>query len=262
MRVAAFSECFDNKGAPDYGAFQERMIVPSANAVPLPDDISFNQGTLLPMAVYTTFAGMYTLGVPFDTSYSPEDKQGILVWGGSSSVGSGVIQVAKLMGFTVYTTASPKHHAYLKTLGASRVFDYKAENVEASIIKAGKEDGLTFKVMYDAVGQIKPVLAVFKELKVPGPVIVAEAAVLREETPLVEDVEVKFVLAPKDEKAQTSSDFFRFVFNVWLKERLAKKDYVPSPSLTLLEGGLEGLNRGLDAWKAGVSGEKIVLEIS
>ncbi|KAL8654309.1 MAG: hypothetical protein Q9226_003484, partial [Calogaya cf. arnoldii] len=74
-----------------------------------------------------------------------------------------------------------------------------------------------------------------------------------------EGVEVKFVAAPTEEKPQT--EFFAFVMNRWLKEKLEKGEYKPSPAIKVVDGGLDGLNKGLDELKAGVSGTKLVLEI-
>ena len=61
------------------------------------------------------------------------------------------VQSARLLGFTVYATASAKHHDYIKSLGASRVFDYRDSNVEGAIVQAAKEEGLIFQHGYDAV---------------------------------------------------------------------------------------------------------------
>lgn len=75
----------------------------------------------------------------------------------------------------------------------------------------------------------------------------------------VSGVEAKFVTIPqaKDER----DEHFHFVFGVWLKEKLAKKEYVPSPHIQVIEGGLESANRALDLIKEGVSGTKLVLEM-
>lgn len=47
------------------------------------------------------------------------------MYGGSSSVGTTAIQLAKAAGATVVTTASKHSHEYCKELGADKVFDYK-----------------------------------------------------------------------------------------------------------------------------------------
>lgn len=72
-RVAAFAPCFFVQGAPDYGAFQTRVLVPAANAVPLPQGMGFPEASLLPLAVLTAWSGWYTVGLPRDTAYAPAD---------------------------------------------------------------------------------------------------------------------------------------------------------------------------------------------
>ena len=258
-RVAAFAPCFFTKGLADYGAFQTRVLVPATNATPLPSHISFNEASLLPMAVGTAWSGCYSAGVPRDTAYTPQDKKGILVWGGASSVGSAMIQVAKSMGFIVYATASEKHHEYLKTLGASKLFDYKSETVVEDIIKAAKADGVTIQTGLDTAGQVKSCLDILKEFKGSETAKLATAVPPPEDMPTVEGVEVKFVVAPQDEKERT--EHFHYCFGVWLKEKLEKEEFVPSPKVKVVEGGLESINKGLDELKKGVSGVKLVIEV-
>jgi len=47
----------------------------------------------------------------------------LFVYGGSSSVGQYAIQLAKLSGYKVVTTASKRNHELVKSLGADLVFD-------------------------------------------------------------------------------------------------------------------------------------------
>ncbi|KAK7531226.1 hypothetical protein IWX50DRAFT_620223 [Phyllosticta citricarpa] len=75
----------------------------------------------------------FTIGVQGTPLFTPADKQGMLVWGGASSIGSAAVQSAKAMGYSVHATASAKHHGYLESLGATRVFDCKAAGVEQQI---------------------------------------------------------------------------------------------------------------------------------
>lgn len=260
-RVAAFATAFYKQGAPDYGAFQTHVLVPYESSVPLPRGMSFTEATLLPMAVETVWAGWYTIGVPRDAAYTPADKKGMLVWGGASSVGSAAVQIAKLLGFVVYATASEKHHEYVKGLGASKVFDYKDEGVVGSVVKAAKEDGVTLNTAYIAAGhgQVQPCVDILKEFKGEGTAKLASAPVLPEELPKVEGVEVKFVQPPNDEEAR--NEHFHFVFGVWLKEKLETGEFVPSPKVQVVEGGLASVNKALDELSKGVSGVKLVVEV-
>ena len=259
-RVSAFAPCFYTKGDPNYGAFQSLALVPAANVTPVPQGVSFNEASILPMAVATTWSGLYSIGVPRKTAYKPADKQGFLVWGAASSVGSAVVQVAKSMGYVVYATASAKHHEYLRGLGASKVFDYKSEDVVGSIVKAAKADGVTVSVGYDTAGQTQSCQEILKQLRRGNEVgRLASAVPVKEGTPTVEGVDVKFVMAPGDDKERT--EHFQFVFNVWLKDMLEKGDFVPSPKIQVVGKGLEALDDGLDELKKGVSGAKLVVEV-
>jgi len=70
-------------------------------------------------------------GLPPPSADSPQ----ILIWSGSTAVGQYAIQLARAAGYHVITTASPKHHAFLKELGASETYDYKEERLPEKISK-------------------------------------------------------------------------------------------------------------------------------
>lgn len=62
----------------------------------------------------------------------PDKDQGksILIWGGATATGIIAIQIAKrVYGMKVITTASSKHHAFLKSLGADLAFDYHDKKI-------------------------------------------------------------------------------------------------------------------------------------
>ena len=75
----------------------------------------------------------------------------------------------------------------------------------------------------------------------------AAAIPLKTDEPKVEGVEVKFVAAPEDGEERT--EHFRFVFNVWLKERLEKGEFVPSPKVQVIGKGVESVQEGLNMLK-------------
>jgi hypothetical protein len=102
-------------------------------------------------------------------------------------------------------------------------------------------------------------LEILKQLKGEETAKLASAIPLSEDSPKMEGVEVKFVAAPRDAKERT--EHFHFVFGVWLKKKLEAGEFVPSPKVKVIEGGLESANKGLDELKKGVSGVKLVLEV-
>lgn len=258
-RVTAFAQAFFEQGNPDYGAFQKKVLVPASSVCPLPDGMSFNEGAILPMAVQTSMAAWYTIGLARDTKVTPEDKKGVLVWGGSSSVGGAGVQQAANMGYVVYATASLQHHEYVKKLGASKVFDYKDSDVVKNIVTAAKRDGITIDLAYDAAGALQSILEILNAAKGDDVAKLASAVSLGPQPPIVEGVNIKFVAAPKDPAER--SEWCQWLYWTWLKEKLLTREFLPSPTIKVVDGGLGSANKALDELKGGVSGVKLVLEV-
>jgi NADPH:quinone reductase-like Zn-dependent oxidoreductase len=147
---------------PSHGAFQKFATVPGHAVAELPTSISLIRGAVLPLSISTAAAGLYqkhSLAVPFPTNEKIRTGIGrtLLVWGGSSSVGSSVIQLAVASGVEVYATASARNFGYCKQLGAEKVFDYHDGDVEEQVVDALK--GKTVAGAYHAVGGDGAVLA-------------------------------------------------------------------------------------------------------
>ncbi|KAL3443598.1 chaperonin 10-like protein [Aspergillus insuetus] len=259
-RVIAFASSFYQNGSPDHGAFQQFALAQAESVVPLPDELSFEEGAVFPMGVLTALTAWTTIGIPLDTRYTPGDKQAILIWGGASSVGSFAVQSARLIGFTVYTTASPKHHEYLKELGAHAVFDYKASDVVEQIVRAVKQDGVKLHTAHCVVdGGLQPTLDVLKEIKGDEVAKVVHSPVLPPDHPTLDNTQITFNFPPMDAAARDKH--MHQCFHGWLAGSLKSGSVVPSPALQVESGGLEGLNAALDKLRAGVSGTKIVVSL-
>ena len=258
-RAIAFASSFYQDGSPDHAAFQKRVLARSEGVIRLPDALSFAEGAIFPLAVLTALSGWTTIDIPPDTKYTRDDKQAVLIWGGASSVGTFAVQSAKSMGFTVYTTASAKNHAYLKKLGADVVFDYKAADVVRQIVDTVKKDSVKLQTAYCAANDsLQPTLDVLKETKGDAVAKVAHAP-LPPDGIALEGAEIKFVLPPMD-PAERHEHMYK-CFHVWLQQGLKSGTVVPSLRIQTEAGGLEGLNKALDKLKAGVSGTKIVVPV-
>lgn len=259
-RVAAFASSFYQNGSPDHGAFQEYSLAQSEAVVALPDSLSYEEGAVLPLAVMTALTSWTTAGVPLNAKYAAQDKQAALVWGASSSVGTFIVQAANTLGFRVYVTASPKHHEYLKTLGAHATFDYKESDVISQIVRTVKADGVTLNIAHAVVNDsLQPVLDVLREVKDDNVAKVSHSPVLPENHPTLDNTEIKFNFPSMDPAARDKH--MADCFHGWLAAALKSGSVVPSPSIQVENGGLEGLNAALDKLRAGVSGTKIVVPI-
>ena len=92
----------------------------------------------MPVAAQTAWQGLFTHG-------HLEKGQTILIHGGAGAVGAYALQLASHAGATVIATASGDDEAYLNSIGASRVIDYR----EAQFEKALREK---VDVVFDLIG--------------------------------------------------------------------------------------------------------------
>lgn len=83
------------------------------------------------------------LNLPNDPLPTP---QPILIYGGSTATGILGVQYAKLSGYRVITTASPRNFEYLKSLGADATIDYHSPTAVDEIKKAA---GAPLKLAWD-----------------------------------------------------------------------------------------------------------------
>jgi NADPH:quinone reductase-like Zn-dependent oxidoreductase len=121
------------------GGFQQYTVVLERMACPIPDSLSFTDAAVLPLGVSTAACALFQddqLRLRPPSLEAAPAGQTVLVWGGSTSVGSNAIQLAAAAGYEVITTASPRNFEYVKSLGAAHVFDYHSPSVVPDIIAA------------------------------------------------------------------------------------------------------------------------------
>ncbi|CAD6575274.1 MAG: hypothetical protein ASARMPREDX12_007178 [Alectoria sarmentosa] len=254
-RVAAFAMFLSQM---DEAGFQEYVLANAGCSAKIPDCMSFEEGSLLPMAVATSGVAIFAnLGVP--TTSGGGQKGGFLVWSGASSVGSGAVQIAAAMGYDVFTVASPRHHAYVKTLGAKFVFDYNNPDVVSEIVAAAKEAGTELKLAYDAISENGTAATCVQVLQQFGGGKLCLTLSTPEETEPPDKVEVSRTMAMR-----IGTDWKEggtWLFNDWLEKALVDGSYKPSPGIQVVEGGLAGVQKALDLHRKGVSGKKLVVPL-
>ena len=135
--LAAGSDKSRNRAAE--GAFQDYVVLLAHMAAPIPDAMAFAKAAVLPLGLSTAACGLFqkdflAMNAP-SAAPKPAGKT-LLVWGGSTSVGSNAIQLAVAAGYDVVTTASPRNFDYVKRLGAREAFDYRSRTVVSDIVSA------------------------------------------------------------------------------------------------------------------------------
>ncbi|HJT59346.1 MAG TPA: zinc-binding dehydrogenase [Ktedonobacteraceae bacterium] len=113
------------------GGYAGKMAVPASLLVRIPDGVTFEQAAATGLTSSTAWGALFDLG-------HLKAGERVLIWAGSSGVGSIAIQFAKHAGCWVATTAGSKDKAeQLRNLGADMVVNHKEENVGQAIQKAG-----------------------------------------------------------------------------------------------------------------------------
>ncbi|KAA1476154.1 GroES-like protein [Dentipellis sp. KUC8613] len=233
-----------------------------------PDNITDEEAATVPLAIFSALQGLHLIA-DFPKR-APLGGRPLLVWGGSSSVGQYAIQLARIAGYKVITTASPKHHAFVKSLGAAVAIDYRAPDVVEQIIAASGRGGVDF--VYDAISENGSIELAARAFRKDGPR--KSAVVLPPDlSNLDPTVEYHLVMpcAFLDYDFDLGEEYFPrnkahvnlaldLIANAadWFKEGRLK----PNP-VTVRPGGLSGIPAGLEFMKAGkVSGTKLVYRVA
>src|SRR6266700_906387 len=120
------------------GAYAEYLAVKAAAIARKPSHLSFEEAASVPVASQTAWQGLFTHGYL-------EKGQTILIHGGAGAVGAYAVQLASHAGATVIATVSGGDEAYLNSLGASRVINYREEQFEKIL-------GEKVDVVFDLIG--------------------------------------------------------------------------------------------------------------
>jgi NADPH:quinone reductase-like Zn-dependent oxidoreductase len=120
-----------------FGGYASRVVVPVADAIPLAEWLTFEQGAAIPVNYATAWAGLRGYG-----SLQPGEK--VLIQAAAGGVGISATQIAKRYGAEVWGTASPSKHDAIRANGVDHPVDYRKDNWW---------DGLPqFDVILDAIG--------------------------------------------------------------------------------------------------------------
>lgn len=125
-----------------FGAHAELLCVPATTAVvKLPDSITFEEAVAIPFGGLTALYYLRHLG-----DVGPGTR--VLVVGASGAVGVAAVQLAAHLGATVDGVCSTNNIALVRSLGATRVYDYAHEDFTHGDDR--------YDVVFDTVGVTSP----------------------------------------------------------------------------------------------------------
>ncbi|MBK8307600.1 MAG: NADPH:quinone oxidoreductase family protein [Gammaproteobacteria bacterium] len=149
--VTAFAPGDRVLASPGIGAFAQRIALPAASLVKIPDTMDFAAAAVFLQAHATAWFALHDRG-------SARRNETLLVLGAAGGTGGAAIQVAKAAGLKVIAAASsPEKLAACGELGADFLIDYAQQDLRAELkrITAGRGVDLVF----DPVGGAHALLA-------------------------------------------------------------------------------------------------------
>ncbi len=105
------------------GTFAEYIAIHEDDIALKPKNLSFEEAASIPLVWLTSYQALTDI-------LQLQKGQKILIQAGAGGVGTFAIQLAKLMGATVATTASEAGSNLVKSLGADEIINYKTEKFE------------------------------------------------------------------------------------------------------------------------------------
>ena len=119
------------------GTFAEYIAIHEDDIAFKPKNLSFEEAASIPLVGLTSYQALHDI-------MHLQKGQKILIHAGSGGVGTFAIQLAKIMGATVTTTASEAGSDLVKSLGADEIINYKTEKFE-EILK-------DYDAVFDTIG--------------------------------------------------------------------------------------------------------------
>ena len=114
------------------GGYAERVAVPAAQLLPVPQGVTLVEAAALPEVAATVWSNVFSTA-----RFQPGEV--LLVHGGASGVGTFALQLGSAYGARVFCTASGPKLEKCLTYGAERAIDYRSEDF-VKVVKAETGD--------------------------------------------------------------------------------------------------------------------------
>lgn len=116
------------------------VTVNEGHCLAIPTGYSFEEAACIPENIFTVYSNVFQRA-------NLQPQEAILIYGGAGGIGSTAIQLAKIIGCKVYTTAGNNEKiAFCKSLGADVVLNYRTDDLLASL------KGEPIDVILDSIG--------------------------------------------------------------------------------------------------------------
>jgi NADPH:quinone reductase-like Zn-dependent oxidoreductase len=126
-----------------FGGQAELVTVTAEQVLPLPAQLSFEQGAAFPVNYGTAYAALTVMG-------GMREGDRVLIHAAGGGVGISAAQLARNAGAEVFGTASPGKHEAIRAQGVQHAIDYRNQDFEAEVMRI--TDGEGVDLIIDALG--------------------------------------------------------------------------------------------------------------
>jgi NADPH:quinone reductase-like Zn-dependent oxidoreductase len=109
-----------------FGGYAEEVVVPHADAIPLADGLSFEEGAAIPVNYATAWAALLGYG-------SLREGDRVLIQAAAGGVGIAATQIARRFGAEIWGTSSPGKHDAIRAQGVQHPLDYTRDGWWSSV---------------------------------------------------------------------------------------------------------------------------------
>lgn len=265
-------------------SFQSYTVLNEDMTSRIPDQLPYESACVLPLGIGTAACALFQqdhMALSLPMSDMKRKDEIVIIWGGSTSVGSNAIQLAVAAGYEVLAVCSQTNFEYCKALGATQCFDYKSNSISMDMSTVLKDDG---KAVAGAViagnGGVDVVLEVFKHCR--GRRFISMVAFPQPFPPPQRLVALQNIfhfmkfMAFTAIRTRTLGIQWNFVngstlahngvgkaiYAGFLEQALRGGTYSCKPDPLVVGNGLEKLQEALDTQKMSVSARKVVLNLA
>jgi NADPH:quinone reductase-like Zn-dependent oxidoreductase len=126
-----------------FGGYAEYVVVAADQAIPKPETLSHAQAAAIPVNYLTAWQLLVVMG-------SLKPTESVLIHNAGGGVGLAAIDIARRVGATIYGTASPGKHAFLKDRGLDFPIDYRTSDWSAELDRLTQRRGV--ELITDPIG--------------------------------------------------------------------------------------------------------------
>ncbi|KAJ5124463.1 uncharacterized protein N7515_008288 [Penicillium bovifimosum] len=256
-----------NAVQPEDGAFAEYIVAKGDLQWKIPEHMSFQEAATLGVGLNTVTQGLYQSLKLAPPTKPIKDATPILIYGGSTATGTLAIQFAKLSGYKVLTTCSPRNFDLVRSLGADEVYDYNDAEAPASIRKSTDNK---LRLVFDCISLESSAAFCDNAISTDG----GEYSALLSVNIARENVNDRFTIAytamgeafnfgDTPWPAKPEDKAFNENFSATVIDDLLTQGKIKVHPLKVGQDGFKGVIEGLKLLKENkVSGEKLVYNVS